>query len=145
MELSTEFYLIDVSFSLSFFLCRSSAEITRKQRAGGRMEKYVGDQISSNAARLLARVYLSDGDRTSENRMKGNGCARITSLRTRSNPMRLKLSSYFFVAGKKVFFRRSNRVHTIRGDRFAANIYRQIYPLLPQPSIKHSKNKFPLD
>lgn len=63
MELSTEFYLIDVSFSLSFFLCRSSAEITRKQRAGGRMEKYVGDQISSNDARLLARVYLSDGDR----------------------------------------------------------------------------------
>lgn len=65
MELSTEFYHIDVSVSLC--LSPSSAKITRKQRAGGRMEKYVGDQISSNGARLLARVYLSDGDRTSEN------------------------------------------------------------------------------
>lgn len=66
VELSTEFYLIDLSLSLSL----SSAEITRKQRAGDRAEKYVGsnDQISSNAARLLARVYLSDGDRPSENR-----------------------------------------------------------------------------
>lgn len=92
VELSTEFYLIDVSLSLSL----SSTEITRKQRAGDRAEKYVGsnDQISSNAARLLARVYLSDGDRPSENRMKGNGCARTTSLRTRSDAFKSYLATF---------------------------------------------------
>lgn len=92
VELSTEFYLIDLSLSLSL----SSAEITRKQRAGDRAEKYVGsnDQISSSAARLLARVYLSDGDRPSENRMKGNGCARTTSLRTRSDAFKSYLATF---------------------------------------------------
>lgn len=141
IEFSTEFYLTDLLLSLS--LSFSSAEITRKQRAGDRMEKYVGDQISSNAARLLARVYLS-GDRPSENRMKGKGCARITCLRTRSDAFKT-IRPLFRRWEKKYLLSTIESWRHSRGSIHGKYLPANLPPPPLQPSIKHSKNKFPLD
>lgn len=128
-----------LSFSL-LLQCRNNEETEGRW---SNEKKYVGDQISSNAARLLARVYLS-GDRPSENRMKGKGCARITCLRTRSDAFKT-IRPLFCRWEKKYLLSTIESWRHSRGSIHGKYLPANLPPPPLQPSIKHSKNKFPLD